>query len=67
MNNVVNAMLLTRQLAILQEVAKDYSGKTIENIIQQMKARRNVAMGHDADVSLESNHHQQKSKTATTR
>lgn len=30
---------LTSQLAILQEVAIDYQGKTIDNIIQQMKAR----------------------------
>lgn len=30
---------LTSQLAILQEVAKDYQGKTIDNIILQMEAR----------------------------
>lgn len=30
---------LTSQLAILQEVAADYQGKTIDNIIQQMEAR----------------------------
>lgn len=30
---------LTSQLAILQEIANDYQGKTIDNIIQQMKAR----------------------------
>ena len=30
---------LTSQLAILQEVAIDYQGKTIDNISQQMKAR----------------------------
>ena len=30
---------LTSQLAILQEVAIDYQGKTINNIIQQMEAR----------------------------
>lgn len=30
---------LTSQLAILQEVAIDYQGKTIDNIIQQMEAR----------------------------
>ena len=50
MNNVINAMLLTKQLAILREVAKDYPSKTIENIIQQMEARRNVSMGHDGGV-----------------
>lgn len=52
MNNVINAMLLTKQLAILREVAKDYPGKTIENIIQQMEARRNVSMGHDESSPL---------------
>ena len=52
MNNVVNAILLTKQLAILREVAKDYPGKTIENIIQQMEARRNVSMGHDESAPL---------------
>ena len=30
---------LIAQLSVLQEVAKDYQGKTIDNIIQQMKAR----------------------------
>lgn len=30
---------LTSQLAILQEVAIDYQGKTIDNIIQHMEAR----------------------------
>lgn len=30
---------LISQLAILQEVAIDYQGKTIDNIIQQMEAR----------------------------
>lgn len=30
---------LTSQLAILQEIANDYQGKTIDNIIQQMEAR----------------------------
>lgn len=30
---------LASQLAILQEVAIDYQGKTIDNIIQQMEAR----------------------------
>ena len=32
---------LTSQLAILQEIANDYQGKTIDNIIQQMEARLN--------------------------
>ena len=30
---------LTSQLVILQEIAGDYQGKTIDNIIQQMEAR----------------------------
>jgi len=30
---------LTSQLAILQEIANDYQGKIIDNIIQQMEAR----------------------------
>ena len=30
---------LTSQIAVLKEVAEDYPGKTIENIIQQMEAR----------------------------
>ena len=31
---------LIAQIAILQEVAEEYPGKTIENIIAQMEARR---------------------------
>ena len=30
---------LTSQLEVLKRVAKDYPGKTIENIIMQMEAR----------------------------
>ena len=30
---------LEAQIAVLKEVAMDYPGKTIENIIQQMEAR----------------------------
>lgn len=30
---------LTAQLSVLQEIAKHYKGKTIDNIIQQMEAR----------------------------
>ena len=29
---------LTAQIAVLKEIALDYSGKTIENIIQQLEA-----------------------------
>ena len=31
---------LIAQIAILKEIAEEYPGKTIENIIQQMEARR---------------------------
>ena len=31
---------LEAQIAVLREVAKEYSGKTIENIIAQLEARR---------------------------
>ena len=31
---------LEAQIAVLREVAKEYPGKTIENIIVQMEARR---------------------------
>ena len=30
---------LQAQIAVLKEVAEDYPGKTIDNIIQQMEAR----------------------------
>ena len=30
---------LTSQIGVLKEVAEDYPGKTIDNIIQQMEAR----------------------------
>ena len=30
---------LTAQIAVLKEIAMEYSGKTINNIIQQMEAR----------------------------
>ena len=32
---------LQKQLSALKEVAEEYPGKTIENIIAQMEARRN--------------------------
>ena len=32
---------LVAQIAVLKEVSKEYPGKTIENIIVQMEARRN--------------------------
>lgn len=36
---MIDRFRLTSQLAILQEVAADYQGKTTDNIIQQMEAR----------------------------
>ncbi len=32
---------LTAQIGVLRQVAKDYPGKTIENIIMQMETRAN--------------------------
>ena len=32
---------LVAQIAVLKEVAAEYPGKTIENIIAQLEARRN--------------------------
>ena len=37
---VAECIRLVAQIAILKEVAEEYPGKTIENIIVQMKARR---------------------------
>mgnify|MGYP007099006239 CR=1 FL=1 len=38
---------LTAQIAVLKEVATDYPGKTIENIIHQMEARRKEVVNND--------------------
>ena len=35
-----NLTVLQKQLDVLREVAEEYPGKTIENIIVQMEARR---------------------------
>ena len=32
-------ILLNAQIAVLKEIAMEYRGKTIENIIQQMESR----------------------------
>ena len=37
---VAEYIRLVAQIAILKEVAAEYPGKTIENIIAQMEARR---------------------------
>lgn len=38
---------LIAQIAILKEIAIDYPGKTIDNIIQQMEARRKEVEKYD--------------------
>ena len=35
---------LVAQIAVLKEIAEEYSGKTIDNIIVQMEARKKVEM-----------------------
>ena len=37
---VAEYIRLAAQIAILKEIAEEYSGKTIENIIAQLEARR---------------------------
>lgn len=36
---VVDRIRITAQIAVLKEIAIDYRGKTIDNIIQQLEAR----------------------------
>ena len=38
---VAEYIRLVAQIAILKEIAEEYPGKTIENIIAQLEARRN--------------------------
>lgn len=38
---------LTAQIAVLKEIAVDYSGKTIDNIIQQLEAIRKEVADED--------------------
>ena len=40
MATVSEYIRLVAKIAVLKEVAEEYPGKTIENIIQQMEARR---------------------------
>ena len=40
MTTVSEYARLVAQIAVLREVAEEYSGKTIENIIIQMESRR---------------------------
>ena len=39
---VADKFKLSAQLSVLKDVAVDYKGKTIDNIIQQIKARLSV-------------------------
>ena len=39
---------LVERIALLEEIAKEYPGKTIENIIAQLEARRNE-IGNSAE------------------
>lgn len=41
---------LVAQIAILQEVAAEYPGKTIENIITQMEARKLTIMSQNNKI-----------------
>lgn len=38
---------LTAQIAVLEEITVDYSGKTIENIIQQLEAIKKEVTDED--------------------
>lgn len=38
---------LTAQIAVLEEIALDYSGKTIDNIIQQLEAIKKEVTDED--------------------
>ena len=42
---------LVAQIAVLREIVMEYSGKTIDNIIVQMEARRKDAENHPETVS----------------
>ena len=42
---------LVAQIAVLKEIAEEYSGKTIDNIIVQMEARRKDVENHPETVS----------------
>ena len=39
---VADRIRITAQIAVLKEIALDYKGKTIDNIIQQLEARLSV-------------------------
>ena len=39
---VVDRIRITAQIAVLKEIALDYKGKTIDNIIQPLEARLSV-------------------------
>lgn len=39
MRTVADRIKITAQIAILKEIALDYKGKTIDNVIQQLELR----------------------------
>lgn len=39
MMTAVDRIRITAQVAILKEIALDYKGKTIDNVIQQLESR----------------------------
>ena len=43
---------LNAKIALLKEMAIDYSGKTIDNIIQQLEAIRKDVSNNRADISI---------------
>lgn len=43
---------LNAKIAILKEIAIDYSGKTIDNVIQQLEAIREEASNDRADIII---------------
>lgn len=40
-------IILTARIAVLKEIALDYSGKTIDNIIQQLEAIKKEVTDED--------------------
>lgn len=43
---------LNAKIAVLKEIAIDYSGKTIDNIIQQLEAIRDEVSNYRADIII---------------
>lgn len=49
---VVEYARLNAKIAVLKEIAIDYSGKTIDNIIQQLEAIREDVNNDRADINI---------------